>query len=321
MDIQENILIFLNGFAVFIGICNLLLTSILIYKQRDSSIVKLRLFFVFFFGYGLAELVLYYDLRILSDSVVLYLLSVIINILFVPTFGQWVNYLMSFKTGDNKMQKIILYMTCAVCIILWTIDSIFFMDVDATITNPKGDHFCTVWECIVLIAMFCYCGKLLLRCRPGIYATIQTVIMFAFSICVAVCDVFISFYGYNADDFMNGMWLIDDWYYITFFCFATNLNGIVFVLTNFIKQINSLRAREDAEEYMKYTLKEAKTHFEITDRELEVLQLVCQGKNNTQIAQELYISLNTVKKHINSLFRKTESTSRAELISKIRPVS
>lgn len=50
----------------------------------------------------------------------------------------------------------------------------------------------------------------------------------------------------------------------------------------------------------------------LSDREIEVLQLVGQGKSNKEIAVELDISVNTVKVHIGKIFQKTNVTSRTE---------
>ena len=45
------------------------------------------------------------------------------------------------------------------------------------------------------------------------------------------------------------------------------------------------------------------------------------GMSNMQIAAELSISENTVKRHVNSIFKKTETQSRHEIIFKIANVN
>ncbi|MDY0152619.1 MAG: LuxR C-terminal-related transcriptional regulator, partial [Candidatus Cloacimonas sp.] len=50
----------------------------------------------------------------------------------------------------------------------------------------------------------------------------------------------------------------------------------------------------------------------LTDRETEILQLLGQGKSNKEIAQELFISVNTVKVHLNNVFKKLGVSSRTE---------
>ena len=54
---------------------------------------------------------------------------------------------------------------------------------------------------------------------------------------------------------------------------------------------------------------------DLTEREMEVLNLVVQGKSNQQIADELFLSLATVKAHISSILSKLQVSSRAEAIS------
>jgi DNA-binding NarL/FixJ family response regulator len=51
----------------------------------------------------------------------------------------------------------------------------------------------------------------------------------------------------------------------------------------------------------------------LTDREEEVLAAVARGRTNTEIAEELYISLSTVKTHIASLMAKLGARNRVEV--------
>jgi DNA-binding NarL/FixJ family response regulator len=52
----------------------------------------------------------------------------------------------------------------------------------------------------------------------------------------------------------------------------------------------------------------------LTDREMEVLQLVAKGLNNRDIAKQLYISENTVKNHIRNILEKLHLHSRMEAV-------
>ena len=56
----------------------------------------------------------------------------------------------------------------------------------------------------------------------------------------------------------------------------------------------------------------------LTQREVEVLQLIAEGKSNQEIASALFVSLNTVKTHISNLFSKLEVQRRTQAVQKAR---
>ncbi len=64
----------------------------------------------------------------------------------------------------------------------------------------------------------------------------------------------------------------------------------------------------------------------LSDRELEVLNLLALGRSNRAIGSELFISENTVKNHVRNILSKLEVSSRVEAVSRafgiglIRPV-
>jgi DNA-binding NarL/FixJ family response regulator len=54
--------------------------------------------------------------------------------------------------------------------------------------------------------------------------------------------------------------------------------------------------------------------FEITKREVEVLKLICEGLSNKDISKALSITEYTVKDHIKNIMRKTNASTRSEVI-------
>lgn len=50
----------------------------------------------------------------------------------------------------------------------------------------------------------------------------------------------------------------------------------------------------------------------LTQRELEVLKLITQGKTNSQIAQEIIVSTNTAKAHVGSILTKLSASDRVQ---------
>lgn len=58
----------------------------------------------------------------------------------------------------------------------------------------------------------------------------------------------------------------------------------------------------------------AETSIELTGREEEVLKLLCDGRSNSEIAAELYLSESTVKYHLVRLGRKFSTRDRLQLV-------
>jgi DNA-binding CsgD family transcriptional regulator len=60
------------------------------------------------------------------------------------------------------------------------------------------------------------------------------------------------------------------------------------------------------------------TKYAITDRECEIILKVIQGKSNADIANELFISLATVKTHLHNIYRKIGVEGRYDLLARVR---
>jgi DNA-binding NarL/FixJ family response regulator len=56
----------------------------------------------------------------------------------------------------------------------------------------------------------------------------------------------------------------------------------------------------------------------LSPREYQIAQLVASGRSNRQIAERLAISEQTVKNHIQSIFRKLALNNRVELTIKLQ---
>ena len=52
--------------------------------------------------------------------------------------------------------------------------------------------------------------------------------------------------------------------------------------------------------------------FKLTEREFEVLSRIVEGQSNPQIASSLYLSLNTIKSHVNSILNKLGVNDRVQ---------
>jgi LuxR family maltose regulon positive regulatory protein len=52
----------------------------------------------------------------------------------------------------------------------------------------------------------------------------------------------------------------------------------------------------------------------LTPRELEIMRLICKGYSNPEIASELVVTINTIKKHTSNIYGKLGVRSRTQAI-------
>ncbi|MEM6378107.1 MAG: response regulator transcription factor [Bacteroidota bacterium] len=56
----------------------------------------------------------------------------------------------------------------------------------------------------------------------------------------------------------------------------------------------------------------------LSNREIEVLQLISEGYSNQEIADKLFVSLSTVKTHVSNLFSKLDVQRRTQAVKKVQ---
>ncbi len=108
--------------------------------------------------------------------------------------------------------------------------------------------------------------------------------------------------------------------WLTFFCVVFFAVGIIIARKLFVKK----------EIIVKHEIKEVPAAAAglidddnikktgISKRELEILQLIDAGLSNQQIAEKLFVSEHTVKKHVSNLFFKLDVKRRTEAVKKAK---
>ena len=78
------------------------------------------------------------------------------------------------------------------------------------------------------------------------------------------------------------------------------------------KSLNLIRNRQPKKE------KNIAEEYNLTTREIEILEHLSKGNSYEQIADNLYISYGTVRKHVENCYRKLRVHSKLEAINKIK---
>lgn len=89
----------------------------------------------------------------------------------------------------------------------------------------------------------------------------------------------------------------------------TTLRGNMFIAAFAVKLITSLMQE-------KYEIKKEVEQYDLSEREIEILSLVTQGKSNTQIGDELALSPFTIKNYISRIIEKLHVKTRTEATAK-----
>jgi len=89
------------------------------------------------------------------------------------------------------------------------------------------------------------------------------------------------------------------------------LAGLEIALYNFYER-DTIKTNISLQEINKHILS-----F-ISEREFDVLKAIYEGKTNQQMADELFVSVNTIKTHISNIYLKLDVANRTAAIAKVR---
>ena len=205
----------------------------------------------------------------------------------------------------------------AVRIIFSLIITIVFMGQYYNIDNPEVRLIWMVSEaCFILITalIIIYCSiygiiESVSRLRRN-YIIVCSVLLLFWSVLQGIIDMglFAGKYGVSA-------WEVETPDFTGAVLFLVNLATCVFVFREdfsplFFGDDVYVAESADIDEKLDFI---AAAH-KLTVREREVLGLVYMGNTNPDIAEALFISVNTVKKHIRNIYEKLDVKSRSEVI-------
>lgn len=287
------------------------MAGLLLYKQKQKQLKLLLSFLVALFIYGLLNMLMYYKLRILSYYGVDYYISFLINIAFALANYFWFLKICRLSQNRKKQKEKILFFICMAYVFLSVLDSLLFTNEILQILNQAGNTIATLMECVLFFLLLLFSIGIFRKSKSW-YDRYGSVLLLLYLCYITVKDIWSSLFSGHIIVFPLSC------SFAALFCFLINLMTAVYLLHEFKAFIESVNCQKLQIETLELTLEEVREQYQISEREMDVLLLIYQGKNNTEIAESLFISTNTVKKHINSIFRKMKASSKAALISKIR---
>ncbi len=92
--------------------------------------------------------------------------------------------------------------------------------------------------------------------------------------------------------------------------FASNLPALLYLRANADRAFQPVKAEQASKVGMEHVFE----RYGVTKRERQIVQKICLGKTNQQIANELFISLQTVKDHTHRIYSKIGINSRMQLV-------
>ena len=91
---------------------------------------------------------------------------------------------------------------------------------------------------------------------------------------------------------------------------ASNLGPLMYLRANADRVFAPLKAEQATKQGVEHVL----DRYGVTKRERQIVEKICLGKTNKQIADELFISLQTVKDHTHRIYSKIGINSRLQLV-------
>ena len=325
-DISKHffIMFYIVGFSL--GIILLTLNQIYISKTRNACNKKLQYYNWAFFAHIAINFIYFYGLYFYISWEVRDFILFLVNACFAAYIFFSVQMMQSFGGYLIPKGKALIIAAGAYYIAAYSLSY-------KAVTN-EANHiplklalilFITSELFLTGVVLVCCC-KLLIN-RAGRNAGGSRLLIPVFGIGTIAytlfnCYVDICFYFFED---RTSVWGINIYNLTVIYYIALNLASIplvynrkTFLKTLFEKDETPSFAVRAMIDLLPATLSDSAEKYHLSAREAEVLDLICRGKSNPDISGTLFISNNTVKHHVNNIFRKMGVKNRYELLSIIK---
>ena len=269
----------------------------------------------------------------------------------IMLFGLWSIAFIVFKKNDTKTNFYIDILPTNIAFWLFVtiplLTYIFMPDIPRAIIVLEL-HLISILFLVVIPIMIqkllnriCYIN--LWHCLAGIIAMLfliswfnSTVVIYVKVLYIFVYSIFFVFFTYirftTPHKSSNEITYLNRFFYSTILFLPGILMDITGISEHYLKgfyctpwfylvtaSIVFTLPKEEKIESTKINFQKLANDYKLTQREVEIIPLVLAGKSNQVIANELHITVSTVKRHIHHIFQKTNVKNRFELARKLNP--
>lgn len=313
----KHFLNFLYIADILFGIVILTTNYILMHREDSILLSRLRNFNIVFTLYLTWNYIDFYRSKIIMEpdfSKGLFLLG---DILFAALFFFWTDAAAYISQRKSTYRKALGF-SSIVFIAAWMSIYLLFFDEEYMNVSLFGSWL-AIGVDTVLILMVIIFNILLMKnssfCRENKseakYLYVMNALMFLYLLWYYIWDVGLNFFP----DFIS-TWMeypLDSINFI--FPFACTITLLFFRAHN--SELELARASQP-ESFSQLNVEQAAEKYHLTEREKELVLLVAEGLNNPEISIKMNIANNTVKRHLNNIYKKTGSKNRYELMHMIK---
>lgn len=316
---SSNLYNFIYIAVIVLGGITLTLTLILQSKERDKQHRAIFLFVGAIFIYMIVDFITYYYLDEKVPDALIFSLITASDILSYVLVVAWVNLIVVLIRISSVIKMkwvVIITVLCQCCSQALSISLGRYDSYALHVDNGAGKVILLILSILyslVILAICTRCIRLLLeKYQKGTGRNVNLILL----ILLMGYMVWIAYWDYSTwyktEEHLIDIYAMDP--LILLYAVFNALLIYYFYKKDPLKLQGSQIAPEDA-------VMVISRRYSLSAREQEVLDLINRGMSNPQIAAELSISENTVKRHVNNLFKKTETQSRHEIMFKISNIN
>lgn len=293
--------IFVSMVSFFSGIVVLTMNQILCKKEEYPLYRVLRKFHWLFFFYTLIVFFYYYEELFILVKNAAVIISYLGNVTLAFLFLSYANVIVCLNGQEHTRGCNVLRGGCTAYIAVWFVVAVFIRDRSMSYVDTlPGRVLIVVTEAILLYTVLLFAKEQWEACQKD---TRSLFFMTAFLIMALWETMYDTAVAVPLFRFTH---MIKPFNIVILLYFLINLTLMIQI---YCKQLFEAKPAENVTD-------ELLNDYLLTGRERELLRLVLKGKSNQEIAEQLCISNNTVKHHMSSIYKKTETNGRMQLLQK-----